>query len=180
MHFTWHDAHLLPEDYEYEILDGNPHAIPFPDPYHRRITGSLEAALHSQICKMDWGRVFHRPCGVVLGKKTLVIPDLFLIRKSRLGIIRGGKALGAPDVIIEIVSSGGRELDLVTKRRLYARHGVLEYWIFSSLTRKVEVLIWSEVGYVKAKPQVTSECISSLLISMLRIPLGKIFSNCGP
>ena len=177
MHFTWHDAHLFPEDYYYEILDGDPHPVPFPDTYHRRIAGNLEAALRSQIGGMDWGEVFHRPCGVVLSRTTLVVPDLFLIQKNRLGIIHGGKVLGAPDLMIEIISIDRQEADLMAKRRLYARHGVREYWVLSLLARKVEVLIWSEIGYIKAKQQVATGCISSSQLPMLRIPLGKIFSD---
>jgi Uma2 family endonuclease len=180
VNFTWRDAHLLPEDNDYEILDGDLLALPFPDAYHRRIAGNLEAALRRQIGGMGWGEIFHRPCGVVLSKTTLVMPDLFLIRNSRLGIIHGGKALGAPDLMIEIVSNNSQEGVLRTKRRLYAHHGVREYWVLSLLARRVEVFIWSEVGYVMAKSQVASECTSSLQLPMLRIPLAKIFSDCDP
>jgi len=180
MHFTWQDAHLLPEDHSYEILEGNLFAVPFPDTYHKRITRNLEAALHRQIGRLNWGEVFHSPCCVVLGKTTAVVPDLFLIRKTRLGIMDGGKALGAPDLIIEIVSNGRRETDLTAKRRLYARYNVQEYWILYPLARRVEILIWSEAGYIRAKPQVATECILSPLLPTLRIPLREVFSDHIP
>jgi Uma2 family endonuclease len=173
--FTWHDAHLLPEDQSYEILDGNLLAVPSPNIVHRHVIRNLEAALRRQISQMDWGEVFHSPPGVVLSKTTLVLPDIFLLRKTRMGIIQGGKALGAPDLIIEIATANGRVADLTAKRRLYAQHGIPEYWIVSPSARRVEVLIWSEVGYVRAKPRVATECILSPLLPMLRIPLGEIF-----
>jgi len=178
--FTWHDARLLPEDQNYEILDGVLLAVPSPDTLHRHVVRNLEAALRRQISRMDWGEVFHPPRGVVLSKTTLVLPDIFLLRKTRMGIIQGGKAIGAPDLIIEIVSNNSRVADLMAKRRLYAHHSIPEYWIVSPLARRVEVLIWSEVGYVMAKPRVATECILSPLLPMLRIPLREVFSDRIP
>jgi Uma2 family endonuclease len=178
--FTWRDARLLPEDSTYEILDGDLLAHSFPDVDRKRIACNLDAALRSEIGKMGWGEVFRRPCGVVLSKTTLVLPDLFLIRKNRLGIIYGGNALGAPDLIIEIHSNDGQEADLATKRKLYSRYGVREYWILSVLTRRVEVLIWSEVGYIRTKQQVATGYISSPSLPILQISLGKIFSDHIP
>jgi len=177
MHLTWRDARLLPEETEYEILDGDLIALPFPGPNHRRIIGNLEAVLHRQIARMAWGKVFQRPSGVVLSKTMLVVPDLFLVRKNRLGIIHNGKALGAPDLMVEIVSNSGQEANAIRKRRLYASHGVREFWMLSLLRRTVDIFIWSELGYIKAKPPVAHECILSPLLPMLRIPLEKIFSG---
>ena len=178
--YTWRDAHILEGDNNYEILDGDLLPTSLPDVYHRRVADNLRLDLRRQINRLDWGKVYRHPYCIVLNKTTLVSPDLFLLHKSRLGIIQGRKALGAPEIVIEIDSEKSREEDLMTRRRLYARHGVREYWLLSPLTHRVEVLIWSEVGYIKINSQVASERIFSPLLPMLHISLAKIFSNCIP
>ena len=46
---------------------------------------------------------------------------------------------GAPDLVIEILSPGTRRVDEVTKRRLYERVDVREYWIVDPELEAVKV-----------------------------------------
>jgi Uma2 family endonuclease len=55
-----------------------------------------------------------------------------------------------PQIVVEVVSKGGKRRDLVTKREEYLRIGVLEYWILDPFARKLLVLqragdVWEEV-----------------------------------
>jgi Uma2 family endonuclease len=45
-----------------------------------------------------------------------------------------------PHIVVEIVSAGGEERDLVEKREEYLRIGVTEYWILEPAARKMTVL----------------------------------------
>jgi Uma2 family endonuclease len=47
---------------------------------------------------------------------------------------------GPPDLLIEVLSPSNRGHDLLTKRALYARAGVREYWIVDPDARTVEIL----------------------------------------
>lgn len=44
-----------------------------------------------------------------------------------------------PDIVVEVVSRGGRKRDFVLKREEYLRAGALEYWILDPKTRKLHV-----------------------------------------
>ena len=47
---------------------------------------------------------------------------------------------GAPDLLIEVLSPANRVHDLLTKRALYARAGVREYWMVDPDRCRFEVL----------------------------------------
>jgi Uma2 family endonuclease len=47
---------------------------------------------------------------------------------------------GAPDLLIEVLSPSNRGHDLLTKRALYARAGVREYWLVDPEVRTIEIL----------------------------------------
>jgi Uma2 family endonuclease len=55
-----------------------------------------------------------------------------------------------PQVVVEVVSKGGKQRDFIAKREEYLRAGVLEYWILDPSERKLHVLqragdVWEEV-----------------------------------
>jgi Uma2 family endonuclease len=58
-----------------------------------------------------------------------------------LEIASGEWLSGAPDIVVEILSSGvdSRDFDLQIKRQLYAKYGVAEYWIIDNEDRSIVI-----------------------------------------
>ena len=57
-------------------------------------------------------------------------PDLLFVAKSRQPDVLTAKHVrGAPDLVVEIGSPSTRKRDETTKRHLYERFGVSEYWV---------------------------------------------------
>ena len=96
--------------------------------------------MQRQFVSDDLGLVLDAPIDVRLTPDNVLIPDVMFIARDRLHII-GPKAIDAPpDLVVEILSPGTRQRDLATKRTLYARFGVQEYWIVDPDARSVTVL----------------------------------------
>ena len=76
------------------------------------------------------GEVFCAPLLVEFtGTDDRVQPDLLSVSNERQSIIGERQVLGAPDLVIEILSPSTAHRDRGIKPDLYARHGVRQYWI---------------------------------------------------
>ena len=139
--FTFEDYRHTPEDQRFELLDGELIKVPAPNLRHQRIGIRLGALLHAFVQQEGLGEVFHAPCDVVLSNTDVVQPDLLFVSDERGHLLLGGDSvLGAPDLVVEILSPATAGRDRTLKRALYARHGVEEYWLVDPDARTVTVL----------------------------------------
>ncbi len=139
--FTYEDYRHTPEDQRYELLDGELIMAPAPNLGHQRIDAKLGWRLAQFVEERDLGEVFSAPCDVVLSNMDVVQPDLLFVSTERAHLLLGGDSvLGAPDLVVEILSPSTAGRDRTLKRNLYAKHGVKEYWLVDPDTRTVSVL----------------------------------------
>ena len=69
---------------------------------------------------------------------TVVQPDLSVICDPKK--LDDAGCVGAPDLVVEILSVSTAYKDQTAKLTLFERHGVREYWIVDPETRTIEVL----------------------------------------
>lgn len=173
--FTYQDYKNLPESEtkRYELLEGELIMVPSPTTYHQRISANLEYVLQNFVRKHNLGVVYNAPCDVLLSEVDVVQPDIFFISKERSWIIAEENVLGAPDLVIEILSPKTAERDRTYKRTLYARSGVKEYWLVDPGTRSVEVLTLTEKGFQSVGTY--QETLTSPSLPGLTITLSEVF-----
>lgn len=153
--WTYDDLAAFPEDGKrYEILDGELYVDgqPFDGPRDEVVVSPSPARRHQQIAKRlfvalyraleETGRaeLFFAPLDVIISPSRVVVPDLLVIARSRRRILQERGALGAPDLVIEILSPATTKHDRTRKRRFYAHAGVREYWIADPQASTIEVL----------------------------------------
>lgn len=139
--WTYADLGALPDDgRRYEIIEGDLYEMPPPSWDHAATVMNLIALLVSVVRSMG-GHLATAPVGVFLPGAELVEPDILAILPGSRARAGGRGVAGAPDLIIEVLSPSNRGHDLLTKRSLYARAGVREYWIVDPVARSVEVLL---------------------------------------
>ena len=173
--FTYQDYLHIPGDKRYEIIEGDLHMVPAPLTYHQKISRSLEYYLWDFVAKNDLGEVLDAPVDVLLTNEDVVQPDLLFISKDRLTILTEKNVCGAPDLVVEILSPSSREWDREFKKRLYEKHGVLEYWIADPDAKAVEVYTFTEDGFQLVQSYPRTSTLSSPLLKGLKIPLEKVF-----
>lgn len=127
---TWEDFIHFPDDgRRHELLDGEHVVTPSPNTAHQSTVGRLHLALARWAEETGAGRVFLAPFDVVLSPTDVVEPDLLYISRERLDRLTAANVQGAPDLVIEVLSPGTAGRDRATKRRIYERFGVGEYWL---------------------------------------------------
>jgi Uma2 family endonuclease len=175
--FSYQYYRLLPEDTRYEILDGDLCMVSSPNTKHQRVSKKLLVALARQVEERNLGEIFVAPYDVILSDDNIVQPDIFFIAGGRVGLVGELNLHGAPDLVIEILSAVSRKKDLETKKKIYARFGVGEYWIVNPDAETIEVQIWSEIGYLRHAVYAKSMCLSSPLLPAVKLRLQDIFRN---
>ncbi|HNW35441.1 MAG TPA: Uma2 family endonuclease [Candidatus Ozemobacteraceae bacterium] len=143
--FTYADYLASPENERWEIIDGESFKMaPIPGSAHQEISAKLVDLLRAFFRDRP-GRVIQAPVDVRLPKPresverttTVVHPDILVVCDEEKIDERGLK--GAPDLIIEILSSAAASHDRIRKRDIYEKHGVKEFWLVSPGDRSVTI-----------------------------------------
>lgn len=137
-YLTWDD------DRRYEIIDGEVFDMTSPGVLHQSISMELARILanffENKSCK-----VFAAPLDVLLAKNaskaeevfTVVQPDIMVVCDPKKIEERG--IIGAPDLVVEIVSPSTSSKDNIIKRRIYEQAGVNEFWLVHPVDRLIRV-----------------------------------------
>jgi Uma2 family endonuclease len=175
---TYDDYLDFPEDgRRHELLDGEHFMTPSPGTRHQAIVLNLALAIGNHLRREPAGRLLLAPIDVVLSNLDVVQPDLLFVSTARQSLVTERYVSGAPDLVAEVLSDTSRRRDEVTKRKLYARFGVREYWVVDPEIETVRVLHLAEDGYREAAmlSHEAGGVLSSDLLPALAIPLADIF-----
>ncbi|MEA2236310.1 MAG: hypothetical protein QOC81_1034 [Thermoanaerobaculia bacterium] len=175
---TYEDLLLLPEDgLRHEIIDGEHYVNASPVTRHQRVSYRLILAIGIYLEEHPVGELFHAPLDIVFSRYDVVEPDLMYISNERRQIVTTKNIQGSPDLLIEILSESNRKYDEVTKRALYERTGVGEYWIVDPAANTVRVFRSNNAGqYERAAELSRNDILASPLFPSLEIRLSRIFA----
>ena len=136
---TYEDLLAFPEDnFRRELIDGELIVTAAPATRHQAVVLRLEARLLAH-CDQHGGQVFVAPTDVYFSETSVVEPDVLYLRPENVARVEPRFVRSAPDLVVEVSSPTTRRLELVRKRDLYERFGVLEYWFIDLDADRVEV-----------------------------------------
>ena len=172
---TYEDYARTSDDERWELLNGELVMVPSPNMSHQATQAKLGSRLNNFVDQGGLGHVFFAPTDVVLSDTNVVQPDLLFISRGREHIITHANVQGAPDLAAEIRSPSTAERDLTVKRRLYAEHGVKEYWLVDPDARTVTVPLLGERGYEEAGTYRSGQSFVSTAVEGFSVSLDEIF-----
>lgn len=143
---------------------------------HQRISMHLSNRFYNFL-KGKTCQVFYAPFDVRLPIKsrenkdidTVVQPDICVV--CELSKLDAAGCLGAPDLVVEILSPGNNRRELKNKYEVYEEAGVREYWVIHP--DEQTLLVYSLVDgrfqasrFFVAGDEVTSVCLPGFLLNL--------------
>lgn len=178
--YTYTDYLLWKFNEKIELLKGRILKMsPAPSRKHqeilRIINRRFDAYFYQQQCNM-----YFAPFDVRLPKKgeteihTVVQPDLCVVCDESKLDERG--CLGAPDLIVEILSPGNSKKEMKDKFEIYQEAGVREYWLVYPLDEMVLINVLEDGGYHTQNP-IVDDWVTSRIFPELKIHTDEIFEQ---
>ena len=152
---------------------------------HQRVASKLHLSL-AKYFEGNHCQVFFAPFDVRLfdsqkSKKankdvfTVVQPDLCVICDAEKLDEQG--CVGAPDLIIEILSKGNSKKEMQTKYELYEQAGVKEYWVVVPYEEFVHQFVLNEGGKYYLKSIFVDGAMPCHLFPELQVDLEQVFAD---
>ena len=162
----------LPDARRYELIEGEVTMSPEASPFHGELQILLGTLLRLYAARHPGVRVLG-PTNVELSEDSCPGPDLTVIAPGDKTRILAKKISGSPTVLIEFVSPGKPNYDLVKKRALYIKSQVPEVWFFDTSKRNAIFLLRERSSY--SEQRIEKGVFESRLLPGFCLDVGALF-----
>ena len=179
-YLTWFD------DVRRELINGFIHLMSAPVRLHAQVSLELSTIIRTYIKKRKGKcKIYYAPFDVRLPKNgeteddkiyNVVQPDICVV--CDLSKLDDKGCIGAPDLIVEVLSPSTFKKDWCYKFNLYELHGVREYWLVDHKEKTVNVFLLQPDG--KYGVGTLYECNQKAPVHIfegLKIDLKKLFED---
>lgn len=168
---------ILDETARVELIDGEvvemtptghrheSHSMRWTMLYAPRLVGRAIVAVH---------------CSIGLGEYGMPQPDMMIL-KHREDYYASPRATAADVLLLVEISDSSLWYDRDTKLRLYAAHGICEYWIVNLVDRVIEMhRAPGRKGYAAITRHVAGGTIAPLALPELQLAVSELLSGESP
>ncbi len=155
---------------------------PAPNRMHQGLSSIIHNELYNHL-KGKRCKVYSAPFDVRLPRKTnddkdvttVVQPDICVICDESKLDFKG--CIGAPDVVVEILSPGNNAVELRNKYEVYEQAGVKEYWVVSPQDRTFLVYTLNDGAYRPSRLMVAGDIVTSSVLDGFSLDLSRLFEE---
>jgi len=180
--FNYKIYQTWPEGERWELIEGEAYNMsPAPNSEHQIISGNLFGNIW-QFLKDKPCKVFSAPFDIRFSEmdnpreqdiETVVQPDITVVCDESKIDKKG--CIGAPDIVVEILSPSTSYKDETNKLALYEKYGVKEYWIVNPDAKYFMIYRLKGDKYEKPEYLKDNDIIGSCVLEGLKIRLQDIF-----
>jgi Uma2 family endonuclease len=153
---------------------------PAPNYTHQLTVGRLHVSIGHFLRKKNC-QVFVAPFDVRFPKlsgdgtevTTVLQPDLCVVC-DRAKLDEKG-CLGAPDLVIEVLSPSNNQRDTNHKYKIYEEYGVHEYWLAFPTEQIIQVFTLKDGSYVAGRPYGVGDSITTPILPGFQLDVSEIF-----
>ena len=160
----------------YELINGELMRKQAPQPLHQKVSRRISAAFEDFLKEKPIGDFFYAPIDVFFDDHNNTQPDLLFITNERSFIIdlQNG-IIGAPDLIVEIISPSSIKIDRFDKKETYKKFAVKEYWLIDPKNQTVEVYAFDYDDYTLHQFLEIEGIIQSTVLKDLNMDIKSMF-----
>lgn len=177
--YSYADYLKWPTEERFELINGVIHDMNAPMRVHQKICIELTRQFANFFLNKTC-EVYAAPFDVRLPTKSKDPKKIFDVVQPDLSVICDPEklddmgCLGAPDLVIEVLSPSTSSKDHIKKRALYERSGVKEYWLVSNEERIVWVYQLLNGQFQKPEIYNDEDDVSSVLFPELIVKVSTI------
>jgi Uma2 family endonuclease len=166
-----------------EIIKGRVFKMsPAPKKIHQKISWRLSGLLYNYL-KDKKCQAFSAPFDVRLPIKSIKNEEIFTVVQPDICVIcdleklDDAGCIGAPDLIIEILSKGNNKKELKNKYEVYEESGVKEYWIIHPEEQTLLVNKLVDGKYISSRLLTNGDEITTPILPGFTLNLNDVFDN---
>jgi len=106
---------------------------------------------------------------------TVLQPDLCVICDPSKLDVRG--CIGAPDIVVEVLSPSNNKKELKNKYEVYEEAGVKEYWVVFPIERTMFIYTLVDGKFSPSKLMVGGDVVTSAILPGFSLDLTELFSG---
>lgn len=182
--YTFADYLKWTFDERLELIKGKLFKMsPAPNRLHQEMSWAIARELATYL-KGKTCKAYSAPFDVRLPRRskddrdiiTVVQPDICVICDPAKLDDKG--CLGAPDIVIEILSPGNNKKELANKYEAYEESGVIEYWLMAPVEKAFwQYTLGKEGRYSAARPLTVGDKVTTPLLPGFSLDLEEVFGQ---
>jgi Uma2 family endonuclease len=174
--YTKEDYQALDEGAPFQLINADLIMSPAATSYHQILSARIFKLIDSFLEQSNnAGICLYAPLDVHLDHENIFQPDLLYIAEGRKAELIKDCIVGAPDLIVEILSPSTAYYDLRQKKDIYEKYGVKEYIIIDPIQLNAEVYNLEEGHFVLKQKAGINGVLISVLLGGLIIDLYRLF-----
>ncbi len=166
-----------------ELIKGKIFKMSGPLRRHQVVAGSVFAHLwmflEDKQCK-----VYQAPFDIRFPKKSKEDKDIFTVLQPDVCVVcdpsklddRG--CIGAPDIVVEVLSPSNNKKELRNKYNVYEEHGVKEYWILHPSEKTFfRYLLGNDGKFIPTHLLTEGDVVTTIILPGFELVLDKVFQE---
>lgn len=176
--YTDADYQLLEEGVPFQLINYDLVMSPSPIPIHQMISIRISQMMLNFLDDIDEDCFLaSAPMDVKFDDGNVLQPDILYITAARRAEIVKERIIGAPDLVIEILSPTNAYYDLRQKKDIYEKYGVKEYIIVDPVLQNADLYALKDGAYYLHQRSEKTELLNSLVIPGFSFDLNRVFKQ---
>ncbi|MDX1940640.1 MAG: Uma2 family endonuclease [Saprospiraceae bacterium] len=172
-----HFYDIVTEDQKAEFINGEIIVHSPVKKRHDNASGNLYILLKAFVTRHQLGYVAHEKVMISLTRNDYE-PDICFFKQARAEKFKDDQTLfPAPDLVVEVLSSGTKTRDRGVKFEDYQAHGITEYWIVDAKKQTIEKYLLEDNEYESIGIFDKKQFIASTMVANFTIPVKAIFDE---